>query len=331
MKSKLIKLKNFIGQNNFIKKIYKKNQGSAAIICYHRVITDEENDKYLRPSGDLSIAKKNFEKQICFLKENFKVVAMDELLIDTKDEFKVAITFDDGYLDNFINALPILTKYNLPATIYITSGFICREAFAWWLELWNLIIEKNIFILKYEKINLNEDISTYNSKRKLYFELAKYLKNLPHEEHKKIFLTLNNNEFIPKFNDLFLNEKQLILLANSDLITIGAHTHTHPNLKILNNDDCIFEIKKSKDYLEKILSKKIKHFAYPYGTKEFFSIREQDILKNMGFSTAVTTLTGQLKKDNNFSLPRIGLNDFHTNNQIQDKLSGWDNFLKKII
>lgn len=331
MKSKLINLKNFIGKNKFIKKIYEKKQGCAAIICYHRVITDEENNKNLRPNGDLSITAKNFEKQICFLKENFKVVAMDELLIDNKDKFKIAITFDDGYLDNFTNALPILTRYNLPATIYITTGFICREAFAWWLELWNLIIEKKIFILKYEKLNLNEDISSYNLKRKLYLELAKYFKNLPHAEHKKIFHILNNNQFKTKFGDFFLNENQLILLANSDLITIGAHTHTHPNLKALSYNDCMFEIKKSKDYLEKILRKKIKHFAYPYGAKEFFSIRESDMLKDMGFSTAVTTLTGQLKKDDNFFLPRIGLNDFHTNNQIQDKLSGWDNFLKKLI
>ena len=226
---------------------------------------------------------------------------------------------------------PILTKYNLPATIYITSGFICREAFAWWLELWSLIIEKKIFILKYEKLNLNEDISTFNLKRELYLELAEYFKNLSHVEHKKIFQILNNNQFKPKFDDFFLNEKQLNLLSNSKLITIGAHTHTHPNLKILSDDDCEFEIKRSKDYLEKILSKKIKHFAYPYGAKEFFSIREKDILKKIGFSTAVTTQTGQLKKDDNFFLPRIGLNDFHTNNQIQDKLSGWDNFLKKFI
>ena len=331
MRNKLIKIKNLIGKNKFVKKIYKKNQGRAAIICYHRVTNDEVNDKYLRPNGDLSITKTNFEKQIIFLKNNFKIVSMDDILGDINNEFKVAITFDDGYLDNHTNALPILTKHNVPATVYITSGFIQREVFAWWIELWNLIIQKDNILLNYKNFHFDENISTFEKKKNLYFKISKYFKSIPYYEQKKVFLELSNNKFEPKFNKLFLNEEQLILLAKSNLITIGAHTHTHPNLKILSDDKCVKEIKSSKEFLEKILKKKVNHFAYPYGAEGFFSFREQDIVKNLGFSTAVTTLTGQLIEKYSFSLPRIGLNDSHTNNDIQDKLSGWDNLIKKFL
>ena len=72
------------------------------------------------------ITRENFEMQMKFLGENFDVIPINELeghLRSKSDEFKVIITFDDGYIDNKLNAIPILEKYNIPATIYFVTRF----------------------------------------------------------------------------------------------------------------------------------------------------------------------------------------------------------------
>lgn len=108
---------------NIIKrKIYK----TAVILTYHR-IDDVLNDPHL-----LCVTPQNFEKHLQFLKANYEVVSLSELhsRLEKKQLTgrEAAITLDDGYLDNYTNALPLLEKYNLPATIFITTGFLGEKA-----------------------------------------------------------------------------------------------------------------------------------------------------------------------------------------------------------
>ncbi len=96
----------------------------VSVLCYHSVSKD---------SWHLSVAPEIFEKQIEFLKKNYYIATLDEIASFVKGERDlprrtVAITFDDGYEDNFTNAFPILQKYNIPATIFLLSGSDTEEA-----------------------------------------------------------------------------------------------------------------------------------------------------------------------------------------------------------
>ena len=71
----------------------------------------------------------------------------------------------------------------------------------------------------------------------------------------------------------------------------------------------------SKKILEKLINKKIKHFSYPYGTKEDAGEREFKIVEELGFSSAVTTSVGSVTKKKIFNLPRI-----HINNKANEKI-----------
>ncbi|MCX6800315.1 MAG: polysaccharide deacetylase family protein [Candidatus Falkowbacteria bacterium] len=102
----------------------------SIILFYHRVASIE-NDPNL-----LSVNPENFEKQLLYLKDHFKIISLKELAkrISSKKIVKglVAITFDDGYVDNLTNALPILEKLQVPATIFVTAGKIgSSEPFYW--------------------------------------------------------------------------------------------------------------------------------------------------------------------------------------------------------
>ena len=79
-----------------------------AILNYHRICPD--NDPY-KPNDELVVSVKKLKEQLIFLKKNYNIVSLDEILNFKKsDQLKVCITFDDGYRDNLIHALPILNE-----------------------------------------------------------------------------------------------------------------------------------------------------------------------------------------------------------------------------
>ena len=110
-------------------------KGVGAVLMYHRVLPDD----LIKEDLDIGMAvtSSNFEKQIKVLKSKYKIVSMNEFnenLKKKKKQFMIAITFDDGYKDNLTYALPILEKFEVPATIYITTRFLNDNAWMWWYE-----------------------------------------------------------------------------------------------------------------------------------------------------------------------------------------------------
>ncbi len=106
-----------------------RNREEASILLFHKV-----NDL----NGDsMSTSIHLFEKVIRKIKHNYRPVSLQELIKKIKwkqniDRGTVVITFDDGYKDNLINAVPILEKYRIPATFFITSGYVgTNKLFPW--------------------------------------------------------------------------------------------------------------------------------------------------------------------------------------------------------
>lgn len=102
---------------------------TARILLYHR-IADVKNDPYL-----LAVSPNNFQKQLQYLKNDFRLVSLRQLVGELKTrkitDNTIAITFDDGYADNLYNAVPILKELGIPATIFITAESIGQNIFYW--------------------------------------------------------------------------------------------------------------------------------------------------------------------------------------------------------
>lgn len=114
----------------FISYLKSKFFSNAIILLYHRV-DNVKNDPHL-----LSVSKENFYQQIKFLSKNYKLVTMSKLIELKRGKISlskyVAITFDDGYVDNFLNALPVLKEFNVSATIFVVAGQIdSQEPYYW--------------------------------------------------------------------------------------------------------------------------------------------------------------------------------------------------------
>lgn len=229
--------------------INKNITKTIPVLLYHR-IDDLTYDPVM-----LAVQPETFEKHLQYISKNYESISLSQLVnrINNKSLTgrEICITFDDGYQDNLTKALPILEKYNIPATIFITTSQIGEKAsFPW---------------------------------------------DMKYKESEKA---------------MFLSETEIRKLANHPLIEIGAHTHTHIRLSDFSEEIQRLEIEKSKNILEKIIDKKIIHFAYTFGSKEDFTKKTQLIVKNLGFISAYEN-TGILGtySSNLFSFPRINIRE----------------------
>lgn len=330
MKNKKVirKIVNFLSKKNLTRILLKKLNNGTVFLNYHRVISNNDFKKNDRPNDDLIVSESVFEDQIKFLTNNFNVISINDLNKDLKLEKKIIITFDDGYLDNYQIALPILRKYNCPAIVYIATSFLNNKNFPWWLKIWK-VIENNQFIIFDKK---KFDISNKSSKIKIYnFFCRKFF--LLKKSEQVIFLNKikYNNELKENYNKDFLHTEDLLKLSKDNLIDIGCHSHYHQNLKILDETELINDITQSKLLLEKITGNRIIHFSIPFGTKDAFSEKTIEILKELNFKTIVTTNHGNFDKKELSKIPRIGIGNNDLGNTLFSKAIGFDGFVNKIL
>ena len=281
--------------NNFF---VKKN-----IITYHRISNKKINDP-------LSISLETFENQIKLLVSKFSIISLDRILEkDLPNGNYIAITFDDGYRDNLLNAVPILEKYKVPATIYITSRFLEGKCEMWWYELKKFIDENELISFIYDEKNYKYILKSYNLKNKAFKQISSLFKKLKYEQQNKLLEIITKNTKRIKYTNDLLNVDDLIKLNSKELITLGAHTHNHIALSYLNDSECLDELLTSKKIIEKIINKKVIHFAYPYGGEKEISEREPKVLKSLGYLSAVTTQLNISEKYKNYLLPRIYISE----------------------
>ena len=120
------------------------------ILCYHKILNS------INDINSINVSPENFEEQLRYLVNNFDVISLDNLEEEIHKDGKnaVAITFDDGCSDVLYNALPILERYNVPATLFITTGNIGIDKENWMDDIIRCIMEpsiqQDVFVLEDE-------------------------------------------------------------------------------------------------------------------------------------------------------------------------------------
>jgi len=272
----------------------------TAVIMYHGINTKKD----VWSIG--SIDTNEFEKQIKYLKKTHKILSLKETceIINEKKRFPkrgVVITFDDGYKDNYKNAFPILKKYKIPATIFLTTGHIGKEKIFWWNKLAHVL-----YYTKLKKIDLGNygNISIPN-KNNIYLFLYKIIDEF---KYKNIAERDNLIEIILKQSDVEISEdinKELmaswdeIKEMSENNIDFGAHTVNHPILTNISLKQAEYEILQSKKDIEKKINKPINTFSYPNGKKRDFNSDIINILKKYGFICAVTNIPKMVSSKTN--------------------------------
>jgi peptidoglycan/xylan/chitin deacetylase (PgdA/CDA1 family) len=324
MKDKLVKyfLKILETTNGFpARNIYS---GKLQILMFHRVVSEIGTGRVCNSGIEVTISY--LESLLIFYrKHGFKTISIEqvpELIKEKGSQRYVTFTFDDGYEDNLTNALPVFEKYNASFSVYITTDFINRKQFAWWYFLEDLI--KSYDEISYRK-NDEEEFIRWGSNFSQEAAFAKIRTDIQKNPEILDELIATKKPNLAKYHKLFLDLKQLRLLADSPLVTIGSHTITHPSLSSISDESSWREIDDSKTELEKIIGKTVDHFAYPFGTVNDVSEREIGFVKRAGYKTALTTFYGDARPDSNlFHLPRIWTGMDNTNIQLLKSIYGFN-------
>lgn len=277
------------------------------VLYYHRINSLE------RDINMLAVSPYQFQQHMKFIKKNYITARFEEdwTLLDGPG---VVITFDDGYLDNYQNALPILEELEIPATIFISTGTMEQERELWWDELEYLLMEgidiPGKFHLQDEIFEYTWRTDTFEMKLNCYRSLHFLMKNcISIQKRDRWFKQLwdwRRMKPTVRKTHLTLNNATCIELAKSNLITIGGHTVSHPSLAKLDTKDQKKEIEYSLDYLSRLLSKNVDVFSYPFGVKGVdYDQNTIDICKEFGIKKAATTEMGiWTKKKGDYRIPR---------------------------
>jgi len=138
------KVKDGLGINakktSFIMNWFKRRQKRAGLILLYHRVADLNTDPW-----QLCVSPRNFEQQMQLLSESFSPVSLHDLLafLETKNQSRspVVVTFDDGYADNLHQAVPMLEQFEIPATFFLTTGWLRRPREFWWDELDRLLLQ----------------------------------------------------------------------------------------------------------------------------------------------------------------------------------------------
>jgi peptidoglycan/xylan/chitin deacetylase (PgdA/CDA1 family) len=272
------------------------------------------------------------------------VISLDEMHRrfiegDFKKRF-VCITFDDGYKDLMRWAYPLFKKYELPFALYIPTSFPDRLGELWWVALEAVVAQNDRIGLVIDGKQQFFESRTLSEKRELWDALYGYLRSMKTEDEVRRTvrdLCATYRVDMPAFcRDLCMSWEEIVQLAADPLVTIGAHTVTHPMLKKVPSEAAArAEMEMSRSVLEAALGRRPEHLAYPVGDPTSAGPREFRIAHELGFKTAVTTRPGVLFKahrDHLTALPRISVNgEFQQQRYLKVLMSGaatamWNGF-----
>lgn len=301
---------------------------SPLILMYHRV-ADVRIDPW-----ELAVTPSHFAAQMDVLAATRTLLPMSAFasvaLSGTLPPDAVAVTFDDGYADTFVEARPRLQAAGVPATLFLATSFVGQRVEYWWDELARLVLERDAaiqgeIVVGGERHRLElatvpdaghessgwRGLDTPRTRRQVLFRcLWERVRVLPAEEctaaMDAIRAALATDAPSPK--DLPMNAQEVAALAAEPLFEIGGHTATHPVLPSLPPDARRRDIRHGKHACEALTGRAAIGFAYPHGAHDADS---RAAVAECGFRWACTTQWRPLGLDlDAYALPRLQVGDW---------------------
>jgi len=281
-------------------------RGQLAILTYHRVLDAAD------PLQPLQFDRRSFESQM----EVLSRIAVPLPLLEAVGRLRdgklppraVCVTFDDGYADTLTNALPILRRHGVPATLFVTEGLLDGG-----LQWSDAVIEAVRALPEgdYAFPWLREPqraVGPTATRAGLVRELLLALKYLAPEDRRRATDALAHTAGAVLPRSLMLRRADLSRLRDGGF-EIGAHTLSHPILARLDDAAAWREIADSRQRLQELLGSPVTSFAYPNGRPaKDYDRRHLDMVRRAGYTCAVSTAWGVARRGSDvYQLPRMGL------------------------
>jgi peptidoglycan/xylan/chitin deacetylase (PgdA/CDA1 family) len=300
--------------------------GVGAIFMLHHVRPGDA--RAFQPNHHLEIEPAFLRAVLSHLRAcEIDIVTMDEVYrrLAEKDFSRrfAAFTLDDGYRDNRDHALAVFREFDAPHTVYVTSDFAAGTGRLWWVALERVIANAEVIEAEIGGRMTRMEARTPVQKQAVFDRLHHWLRALPgeHDLSREVsrLCARHGVDENAISRELCMSFEELKAFATDPLVTIGAHTITHPNLARQREEAALNELRAGRERIEAALARPVLHLAYPYGDKCAAGPREFALAKAAGFKTAVTTRPGMLfaeSADHLTALQRVSLNGNYQDERI---------------
>lgn len=275
-----------------------------SILIYHRVL--RERDPLLPGLIDVQ----GFDDQIATMARSFNLMPLDQAIERLSDGTlpprAAAITFDDGYADNYEVALPILKKHGVHATFFVAAGYLDGGF------MWNDGVIQAVRHCQRNEIDVDDlemeslPIGSEADRKRAIVRLVTRLKYLPSEFRERWTSSLLERVGVQPPTHLMMSSEQVNQLSDAGM-GIGGHTDTHPILTKVTLEKAREHIVLGRQKLQSITGKPVRLFAYPNGRPGLdFGPQHVRLVRELGFDAALSTRWGTAQTgDDLFQLPRF--------------------------
>lgn len=290
----------------------------AVILLYHRV-THLCNDPQ-----ELAVRPDYFRAQVQWLKTHYNLVDVDAFtqLLNANESFPprtVLLTFDDGYADNLLEALPVLEEYQVQALFYITTSKLNTLNELWWDDLERILLQSSSLPVKLDvcidQRQYSFSTSDLAARQAAYVRLQsilRFCKPVVIENALTQLYQWSQTSAEGRSTHRLMTHEEVSAMAGSASAVIGCHTHRHPALGMLSLSEQMAEIGQSKEILEALTRYPIRHFSYPFGARKFwghqryYNLDSFRACRSFNFDFVCANYYGQVHSwSNRLALPRI--------------------------
>lgn len=290
---------------------------ATLVLAYHRVAPAAGRD-----ANHLVVRSANFAAQLAWLCAHCRPLTLSQLLDYVRHpqrrkwtldggKPRVVITFDDGYADNLHHALPILENHGLGATIFATTGRIGSYAPFWWDALERIVFDGT----PGDEWALPDGtrVAAAGDRMEVFRRIHRVLKPLDESERNATLNGLATQAGVSLSADADARamswDELRVWVARG--MSVGGHTHTHPQLSALPSDRIQAELTHCKRELEQQLRTPVDTLAYPFGGRADYDIRCEQAARAAGFRCAFTVGAGNVRwARSRYALPRCAVGDW---------------------
>jgi peptidoglycan/xylan/chitin deacetylase (PgdA/CDA1 family) len=233
-----------------------------AVLCYHDICTSDDSTR----TSDLHVTTATFERHCRLIADACDPISLADFRAARQSgavlpQRSVIVTFDDGYRGVLDHALPILERYGIPAAVFVAAAPVLNGQHFWFDAMCRR--EGEAAVLK--------------------------ARALPYQKWRALVASIETTAGATESHRP-LTSAELMRLAQSPLIEIGAHTMTHPTLALTPIEDQQREIEGCRIALERVLEKPVNAFAYPYGNPfADYTSETVSVVRHARFDLAFTT------------------------------------------
>ncbi|MFZ2799443.1 MAG: polysaccharide deacetylase family protein [Syntrophorhabdus sp.] len=287
------------------------------ILAYHRILPKESVEiTYTQPG--MYVTTESFEKHMAFISKNFSIMRLEDLANGTSHQNSCIVTFDDGWADNYTNALPILKRYGIPATIFLSTNVVGKREWPWTDRVCFYIHSASLeeFIGTWEEVLQKSGLEhfkpafTSQDKGVVREQVISHMKAMDNQEVLSIIDELdkvmaNQNQQLMKTRPWLTWDE--VMEMREEGISFGSHTHNHLILNSVPLLQARDEILTSQKMLSKKTGSTATMFCYPNGD---FNHEIMRIVADAGYKIAVTTRRGFINESSSLlALNRIMMHD----------------------